>query len=307
MREIRKVVVIGTGAIGAAYASRIYDMNSECLKVVADKARIERYSRNGFFINDKRYDFNYVEPNQPTEPADLVVIAVKFHNLNQAIKNIKNFVGSNTIIISLLNGISSEELVGKEFGMNRILYAICVGIDAVRNNNKIKFSRLGEIVFGEENNKSYSDKVVVVKNFFDQAQIPYEIPEDMIRELWWKFMVNVGVNQTSAILGASYGVFQNIEEAYDLMISAMKEVMDIAQNLGINLNEDDLIQWCNVLKNLSKEGKTSMLQDIEAGRKTEVEIFAGTVCELGEKYGVPTPVNRTLFNMIRTLEKKQMF
>jgi len=303
MREIRKVAVIGTGAIGAAYASRIYDMNSECLKVVANKERIERYLRNGFFINDKRYDFNYIEPNEQTEPVDLVLIAVKFHNLNQTIKDIKNFVGSNTIIISLLNGISSEELVGKEFGMNRILYAICVGIDAVRNNNKIKFSSLGKIVFGEENNELHSDKVIAVKNFFDQAQISYEIPENMIRELWWKFMVNVGVNQTSAILRAPYGIFQNIKEAHDLMISAMKEVMNIAQKLGIDLNEEDLIQWCNVLKNLSKEGKTSMLQDIEAGRKTEVEIFAGTVCELGKKYDVPTPVNRTLFNMIRTLEK----
>lgn len=115
--------------------------------------------------------------------------------------------------------------------------------------------------------------------------------------------MNVGVNQTSAVLRAPYGMFHNIEEARDLMRMASLEVVHVAKKAGINLTEEDITESIRIICTLSPEGKTSMLQDIEAGRKTEVEIFAGTVIELGNKYGVDAPVNDILFKMIRTLEQ----
>jgi 2-dehydropantoate 2-reductase len=125
----------------------------------------------------------------------------------------------------------------------------------------------------------------------------------MIRMLWWKFMINVGVNQASAVMRAPYGVFQSSPDAQALTEALMREVIVLAQRIGVNLAEQDLDEWHPVLKRLSPEGKTSMLQDVEAGRKTEVEIFGGKVVELGERYGVPTPVNQTVLNIIRVLEQ----
>jgi 2-dehydropantoate 2-reductase len=84
----------------------------------------------------------------------------------------------------------------------------------------------------------------------------------------------------------------------------MREVIVLAQHAGVNLNEQDLKDWNAVLNTLSPQGKTSMFQDIEAGRKTEVEIFAGKVVDLGKKFGVPTPVNQTLLSIIRVLEQE---
>ncbi|MCA1960773.1 MAG: hypothetical protein LDL33_08250 [Desulfomonile sp.] len=87
------------------------------------------------------------------------------------------------------------------------------------------------------------------------------------------------------------------------MEALMREVVVPAQQIGVNLAEEDLDGWYAVLKTLSPEGKTSMLQDIEAGRKTEVEVFAGKVVELGERHGIATPVNRTVLNIIQVLEQ----
>lgn len=87
------------------------------------------------------------------------------------------------------------------------------------------------------------------------------------------------------------------------MISASREVIAIAQKADINLTENDINNYLKVIATLSPEGKTSMFQDVEAGRKTEVEIFSGTVIELGRKYGVPTPVNDVLFRIIRAIEQ----
>ncbi len=118
-------------------------------------------------------------------------------------------------------------------------------------------------------------------------------------------MINVGINQASAVMRANYGVFQSSLDAQELMSVLMREVIVLAQHAGVNLKEQDLHNWYPVLKTLSPNGKTSMFQDIEAGRKTEVEVFAGKVVDLGESYGIPTPVNRTLLSIIRVLDHTQ--
>jgi 2-dehydropantoate 2-reductase len=124
----------------------------------------------------------------------------------------------------------------------------------------------------------------------------------MVRTLWWKFMINVGINQASAALRAPYSVFQNAQEARELMESAMREVMALANKASVHLSETDLATWYTILARLNPQGKTSMLQDVEAGRKTEVEMFAGKVIELGRHYHLPTPVNERLFDLIKKIE-----
>jgi len=303
MKKIEKVSIIGLGAIGCAYASKIHDMDPECIRAIVNRERVERYSREGFYINDKLYNFNYVLPEEDVEPADLVIVAVKYHGLQQAIKDIKKHVGPDTTIMSLLNGISSEEIIGKEYGMDKMLYSTCVRIDALHVGNRISFTDSGEILFGEKENKVHTPRVKAIKDLFDRAGISYTVPEDMIKALWWKFMVNVGINQASAVLRAPYRVFMEVKEAHEFMRSAMKEVVDLSQRVGINLQAEDMEKFDNVLRALSPDGKTSMLQDIEAGRKTEVEMFAETVCKMGKEYGLATPVNEALFRMIRTIEQ----
>ncbi|WP_227935247.1 ketopantoate reductase family protein [Alkalihalobacillus deserti] len=302
---INKVSLIGLGGIGAAYASRLHTMDPQCLQVIANEERINRYKEKGIFINGARYDFNYITPEEKTEPADLLLITVKYEGLDQALKEIRNHVGPNTIIMSLMNGIASEEIIADQLGNDHLLHAMCVAIDAVRKNTLIRFSNIGRICFGDTKNASFSSEVSSVKELFDRATIPYEVPDDILHAMWWKFMINVGVNQTSAILHAPYKVFQQISESRNLMISAMQEVVSLAQKKGIQLSNDDLNKFEKILiEDLSPEGKTSMLQDIEAGRKTEVDYLAGTVCKLGQELQVPTPVNDMFFQFIKVLEKK---
>lgn len=116
-------------------------------------------------------------------------------------------------------------------------------------------------------------------------------------------MINVGINQVSAVLRAPYRVFQTSQEARELMESAMREVVVLAKAAKVNLSEEDVIDWYSFQSGLSPQGKTSMVQDVEAKRKTEVEMFGGKVIELGKTYGIPTPVNETLFRLIKIIEQ----
>jgi 2-dehydropantoate 2-reductase len=303
MKNIQKVYISGLGAIGSIYGARIFESDPQAVTVIADQARISRYQQNGVTVNGKPYPFRFIPPDSNADPADLIIIAVKQHHLEQSIRDISNFVGDETIILSLLNGITSEEVIGKQYGEAKLLYSFAVGTDAVREGTHIRFTNIGRIVFGEKNNSVHSAKVTAVKEFFDRTRIPHQIPENMLRELWWKFMMNVGINQTSAILKAPYGTFQTVGEARELLEMASREVIALSRKTGINLDENDLQNAVNIILGLGPDGKSSMLQDVEAGRKTEVEIFAGTVIALGREYGVETPVNQVLWRMIRTLEQ----
>jgi 2-dehydropantoate 2-reductase len=303
LNELKNIYLIGLGAIGSAYASRILSNCPAQFKVVVDAERTQRYKKSGITINGKAVDFDFVLAGAENEAADLIIIATKQHHLTQVIQDIRKLVGPNTIILSLLNGISSEEILGQEFGDDKLLHAFCVGTDAVRLGTDIKFENIGTIVFGDKNGSSPSQKVKLVKNFFDKAQIPYKIPDDIIREQWWKYMMNVGINQVSAVLRAPYRAFTVPGYARELMLDASKEVINIAQKLGISLGEDDLKAYLRILETISPDGKTSMLQDVEAGRKTEVEMFSGTVIQMGLKYGLPTPVNNMLYRILKAIEQ----
>jgi len=185
--------------------------------------------------NDKKYEFNYITPETVVEPVDLVVFAVKNAELPQAMRDAKHHIGPNTIILSLLNGISSEETIYEEFHNEHILYSMSVEIDALRTNFDVRFTTRGRIEFGEKNN-SLSHDVLAVKDLFDRVGIDYKISDNITHTMWWKFMINVGVNQTSAVLKAPYGVFQSLPSAYEWMESTMREVVAISEKSWNGLN-----------------------------------------------------------------------
>jgi 2-dehydropantoate 2-reductase len=310
MDEIKSALIVGAGAVGASIASIIYAKEPSSLRVLADEARSERFRREGFTVNGRRFDFPLAparaRPPRGEEP-DLVIVAVKCHQLASAIADMQGYVGPDTLILSLLNGITSEDELAAAFGREKVTYAMIIGIDAVREGRETSFASTGRIHFGDERNEAgrLSKRVSRIASFFDRAGIAYAIPEDMIRSLWYKLMVNVGINQASAVLGASYGLFHKSAEAREAMESAMREVVAVSQALGTGLMASDIETWEATLAGLSPDAKTSMLQDVEAGRKTEVEAFAGTIVELGKKAGVATPVNELLFNLIRAIESRR--
>lgn len=302
MGTIQTVYLVGLGAVGSAYAAKMNEAEPGLVKVIVDEQRLAAYRQQAITVNGVAHRFSFVTPEQATEKADLILIAVKGHHLAEACALIRPFVGEQTIIMSLLNGITSEEEIGKIYGPEKLLHSFVVSTDATREGRATRYSSLGRIVFGDKDDPA-SPRVLAVKALFDRTGVPYTIPPDILRELWWKFMLNVGVNQVSAILRAPYGVFHKVREARELMTMACQEVLQIAERVGINLTAEDIEAYHEIIGELASEGKTSMLQDVEAGRKTEVESFAWTVVALGEKYGVATPVNACLGRMLSTIEQ----
>jgi 2-dehydropantoate 2-reductase len=303
-KKIQTVAIVGAGAMGAAYASMFSDAGDFSVFFVASGERYQRLKRGSLSVNGKQYALPVMSPGEIRESVDLVLVALKYHHLAQALDDIKPLVGEETIILSVMNGLESEQIIGAACGMEKMVYAIAVGIDAVREAGRYTYARPGRIIFGKGPQAGSDDRLTRLREALNRAAIPCEVPEDMLRIMWWKFMINVGINQASAVLRAPYGFFQSSPDAMALMKSLMEEVVVLAGKASVNLTRRDMEEWFSVLSTLSPEGKTSMLQDIEAKRKTEVEVFAGKVVSLGAEYNVPTPVNQTILSIIKAIEQR---
>jgi 2-dehydropantoate 2-reductase len=303
MPDIKNVIVIGLGAIGTIYAAKLKQYDPNCLRVLVDASRLERYKGQGIILNGIRQDFEYILPEANQEKADLILIATKADALPEAVNAIENVVHDETVILALLNGITSEELIAERYSRDKVLHSYFIGHGSTRIGNQVTFDGVGRIVFGEANASGRTPRVETVCRFFDRAGIDYDVPDDILFSQWCKFVVNVGINQASAILRASYGDFQRSEKANAIVVELMQEAVLIAHKVGIR-NADALLPWAkDFIQNMPAAFKSSMLQDIEAGKKTEVDLFGGTVCALGEKYGIPTPQNAMFFKLIKALEE----
>jgi len=306
MGEIKSTLIAGAGSIGSMVAWQIDRALPGAVSILAGGDRLARYREGGFIVNGQRCDFPLTDVESAGE-SDLVIVACKNHHLPQVIRDLGRHVGRETLILSLLNGISSEEEIGRAFGAWRIPYAMIIGTDAGHEGNRTTFSKAGTIFFGDaENKEPYSPRVAAIADFLARAGVAHAVPANMLNRLWYKYMMNVGMNQVTAILRRPYRIFKEgtaVPEACELMDAAMREVIAIAAKEGIVLTDDDIKSVYATAQTLGDGGKTSMCQDVEAGRKTEVELFSGTLLELGKRHGVPLPVNAILYNLLRGIEK----
>lgn len=303
--KIQKVTLIGLGAMGAFFAPRLEALlGNENFQVLADGDRGQRLQIRGVTINGVNHWFSLVSPQTQGDPADLIIMAVKDTGLAQAIKDIRHQVGPQTIILSVMNGIDSEERLAAAYGWEHVLYSY-MRVSIVMKDGVANFDpSFGKVHFGEARNGVPSEKVLAVKELFDAAGIPYAIDADMVKGMWFKFMCNVGENLTCALLGIPFGAYRLSDHANAIRRAAMWEVVHIANRRGIDLGAADIERQEEQIQRLPFANKPSTLQDLENGRKTEIEMFAGKVVALGQELGVETPLSWMFYQGIRVLEQK---
>ena len=298
--KIASVSIIGLGAVGAVVASRLTSFLGKAnVQCIVDAERKERCERDGIFINGAKQDFNYVMPEDAVS-VDLIIIATKNLQLGEALESIRNAVGENTLIMALCNGIQSERDTAAIYGEERVLYSFIIGISSIHEKNQIRCPVEGRIVFGEKDNKK-TDRVKAIEELFAKAEIGSEVPENIHLEQWKKFLLNVVFNTLSALCRAPYGAF-SAPVMSRLARSAGSEVIAVAQSEGVPLTQTMFEDTLSLIIGLDAHGKTSMLQDFEAGRKSENAWFCGTVNKLGKAHGIPTPVCTLLEALVEGTE-----
>lgn len=302
--EIKSAALIGLGAMGVFFAPRMEEhLGRERFCVIAEGDRKKRLESRGVMVNGVNYHFPVCE-SKDGEPKDLIIMAVKDMGLDQAIKDIRRFVGDRTQILCVMNGVESEERVAAVYGWDHVLYSY-MRVSIVMKDGRTDFDPYwGKVHFGEARNEELTERTVAVKKLFEYCDIPYEIDKDMLWGLWFKFMCNVGENLTCALLGVPFGAYGVSKAANKIRWAAMKEVQAVAEMKGIYISEEVMKGQSETLLEIPYKNKPSTLQDLEAGKKTEVEMFAGSMVKMGQDLGIPTPICWMFLEGIRVLEEK---
>lgn len=295
MKKIKTSALIGLGALGILFGRKMPGV-----QVIADEDRIARYSAEPVVCNGEECRFSYVTPAQG-KPVDLLLVAVKATVLEQAIQDIAKFVGPDTVILSVLNGITSEEHIDAAYP-GHTLWSVAIGMDATRTGRTLVFNQAGKIQFGERSGEM-TDRVQAVADYLDECGIANEPCGDILYKQWNKLMVNDGLNQAAAAFDQPYGGLRQPGEAQDMMRAAMQEVIRLANLEGVPLPPDNDVRFIDaMMPTFNPEGMPSMRQDVLAKRPTEVEEFAGVVRQRAKKYGMPTPANDFFYTRIREIE-----
>lgn len=299
---IQTTLIIGMGALGLLYADIIAKAKgNEAVAFVMDEQRLEKYKDIIFTINGESKQFRMISDKE-AKPADLLIVAVKYNGLKSSLETMKACVDDHTIIMSVMNGIDSEEIIAEEFGKEHMIYTVAQGMDAMKFGNDLTYTKRGELRIGviEESQKGNLDAVA---GYFEEVQMPHVVEEDILKRIWGKFMLNVGVNQTCLAYETNYaGTLKEGSEENRIFIAAMEEVIALANAYGISLSQEDLDYYVKIIRTLSPTGVPSMRQDGIAKRYSEVEMFAGTVKRLAAKKGISTPANDLLYDKIKEIE-----
>ncbi|GLC81854.1 ketopantoate reductase family protein [Lacrimispora brassicae] len=297
----KTTAIVGMGALGMLYASQISaSLGPDNLFFLGDRERIDRYRQTPFSINEKPFSFR-IEDCTKARPVDFLIVAVKYGALSSALDTMNASVGPDTTIISVMNGIDSEEIIAERFGWEKVLYCIAQGMDAMRFGSSLTYTRPGTLCLGTRT-KGQESRLKDLTRYFDRAGISYTVEDDIVKRLWGKFMLNVGINQTCMAFETNYGGVLSPGKAYETLIGAMKEVMELSQKEGVGLSEEDMDFYINLIKTLSPESVPSMRQDGMARRYSEVEMFSGVVRRLAAKHGLRVPVNDMLYEKIKEME-----
>lgn len=299
MKQIEKAALIGAGAVGAYFIWGLSEKLGDDFCVVAKGERKRRLETQGLIINQKEYKLNVKTPEE-AGVQDLILISCKQDALQEMLPDIQKMVEPDTLVLSLLNGVSSEEIIGKAIGMEHIAYAV-MRIASVRDDNKITFSEenTAGIYVGERYIKEPTERLKAFEELLKDTGIRYNFVENIILDMWIKYASNVAQNLPQAILSVGYQAYKDSKHVYFIADKLWKEVAAVANAKDIPLTDRFML-----FRGVKPEARFSTLQDLDAKRHTEIEMLAGEMVSMGRELGISVPYCEYTYHLIKALEEK---
>ena len=287
-----KTVVIGRGCVGSTVLHNIYK-SGDVYSLVDE----ERYSRlESIIFNGETLPVETVTPSSPFK-ADLIIDTVKNFSLDETIPLMAPFVGDDTLILPLENGIESEDVLSAAFGREKVVRAFIASLSTQREGNVITSFSPGIITFGEEDGTE-SERIRRVKDYLSSTGQPFRVSCNIRHDQWIKYMSNTCFNTLTALMEYDYGTFMASENLLRAVRLVAREVQTVASREGITIGQDEVESMIKFNMSLPPRGRSSMCDDVLAGRKTENRWFCGTLSAKAKKHGLKTPYSDLLYILL---------
>ena len=303
------IVIVGAGALGCLFGAGFCGAGYGVTLVTRTPESAALLQQNGIRIdsdNKTRTVTGFVATADyaSVRDASVVVILVKSSATAAVAKALAPHLTPNTLVLTLQNGLGNVEALTAHIPVSRVAVGITGNGAALLGTGYIRFGGITETVLGEQGGGP-SMRLDAVRDIFVKAGFPTRVSETITSAVWTKLMVNVGLNPVSALTGLRNGDIIKETEAFALAEAAVREAATVAAALGIRLDVDDPVAHTHRAASLTAVNETSMLQDLRAGRLTEIEAMNGQIELHAKALGIPVPVNTTLASLIRLQQKRR--
>lgn len=290
-----KIAVMGSGGVGGYFGARLADAGND-VSFIARGAHLEAIRDEGLRVKSPFGDMHVTSvraTNDPADvgPVDIVLFATKLYDTESAGEMCKPFIGDDTAVISLLNGVDSEDQLSQILGANHVAGGVArISAEIAAPGVVHHHSNFASIEFGElDGRKSHR-----LQTFLDAAKaasIDAQLVDDINVAIWEKFILLAAFSAITSLTRLPAGPVRDNPETWELMQDAARETEAVARARGVNLAENVLETTTKFQRKMPDTMKSSMLIDLENGRRLELEWLSGAVCRLGHAAGVDTPIN----------------
>lgn len=312
MKEIfnpRRIAVVGAGAMGSLIGGLLCEAGLEVTLIDIWQEHINRVRKEGLKILGYGGDRMIKKIKATTDPKeagkmDVVIVQTKRRDTSQALKNALHLFADNTVTVSFQNGLGKEEMIGEIVGMERVIGGTTAQGASFVESGVIRNAGNLPTVIGELDG-SITERVRKIGEAFNTEGFQVIVTDNIQLAIWKKIMANVAINPISALCNFTVGEIFNIPEVKEVIFEALDEAARVANAAGIELEASETKDVLTQI--MGKEGtgtnRSGMLVDVLQKRKTEIDFINGAIVELGKKYGIPTPINKTLVAAIKGLER----
>ena len=304
-----RVAVVGAGAVGC-YFGAMLARSGVPVKLIGRAPHVEATTRDGLLLDGLRVHERIpiaatTSIAEGVRDAGVIIFCVKTVNTESAAREMQPFLTPNTTILSFQNGVDNPDRIHSAIQLHAVPTAVYVAAEMTAPGCVTHTGR-GDLVIGHHVGWPCHADLESLAAMFEQAEVPCRISDDIASELWTKMVLNCAYNALSALTRAQYGRLVRSDPVRDLGVRAIAETVAVARAEGVLLPEQATAEAVLRVAEKMTGATSSMAQDIERGRPTEIDSLNGYVVRRGIALGVATPVNAMLVAMVKLLEESAL-
>jgi len=297
-----RIAVVGTGGVGGYFGGRLAEAGAD-VAFVARGAHLAALRANGLRIRSPKGDAHIARVHASDDPAaigpvDVVFFTVKLYDAETALRAIAPLVGPSTVVLPFQNGVDGVDIVMRAFGRDHTAGGTCYVSAVIAEPGVIKHTTMDHLIFGELDG-SRSARLQQLLEACGRTNFQSTLSSDITSDIWSKFMRLSVLSGLTAVTRAPLGVIVNDPDLLGLLKAAAAEALAVAHAKGVRLPRDMAEDIARAYRALPPQTKSSMLEDLERGRRLELPWLSGAVARIGAELGVPTPLHSFIATVLK--------
>lgn len=301
-----KILIVGAGAIGGYFGGRLLEKGEDVTFLVRDR-RKEELESTGLNIESVNGDCKLtpqlITKDSEPEAYDVVLLSTKSYQLKGAIEDVRPFVGENTMVLPLLNGIAHVDQLVEAFGEQSVIGGSCF-VEATLDDKGtiIQTSPLNQLVYGERSGDD-TDRIKRLEKAFDGTKAEFILSDNIDQEMWHKYLFITTMSGITTLFEQPIGPIRELDSGQRTIALLLKELEDVMRKSGAPVKEGISDKLLTKLNSLGEGMKSSMQRDAEKSRPIEADHLQGYLLDKAHELGVQVPVLETVYTKLKLYEK----